>query len=169
MPHSQPDMGQKNNPKSKTLNPKATILGHAANTKGSLEFSSFQLPQAMHGYHSVVMGQKVKCGGDFLVFSSFSTIFHHNSDVLVQLSSSHIYSNGGVGALLGHGFSSHFLGGISPVALGNLCLRDESVQVHQRCYVHDRRKCLYSNCITFSKYIFRACKFSRKLNIKVCH
>ena len=29
----QPDMGQKNNPKSKTLNPKATVLGHAANTK----------------------------------------------------------------------------------------------------------------------------------------
>ena len=33
MPHSQPDMGQKNNPKSKTLNPKATVLGHSANTK----------------------------------------------------------------------------------------------------------------------------------------
>ena len=33
MPHSQPDMGQKNSPKSKTLNPKATVWGHAANTK----------------------------------------------------------------------------------------------------------------------------------------
>ena len=32
MPHSQPDMGQKNNPKSKTLNPMVTVLGHAANT-----------------------------------------------------------------------------------------------------------------------------------------
>ena len=84
----------------------------------------------MHGYHSVVMGQKVKCGGDFLVFSSFSTVFHHNSDVLVQQSSSHIYSNGGVGALLVHGFGSYFSGGISPVALGNLYLKDESVSLY---------------------------------------
>ena len=32
MPRSQLDMGQKSNPKSKNLNPKATVLGHAANT-----------------------------------------------------------------------------------------------------------------------------------------
>nr|POE97226.1 mediator of rna polymerase ii transcription subunit 33a [Quercus suber] len=72
---------------------------------------NFSLPQAIHGYHNLVMGQKVKRCGDFLVFSSFSTVFHHNIDVLVQLSSSHIYSNGGVGDLLGHGFGfgSHFL------------------------------------------------------------
>ncbi|GFZ04678.1 REF4-related 1 [Actinidia rufa] len=39
------------------------------------------------------------------------------------LNSSPISSNGGVGALLGHGFGSHFSGGISPVAPGILYLR----------------------------------------------
>ncbi|KAJ4727526.1 Mediator of RNA polymerase II transcription subunit 33A like [Melia azedarach] len=78
--------------------------------------------------------QKVKRWSDFLVFSASSTVFHHNSDAVVQLlrscfistlglTSSHICSNGGVGALLGHGFGSHFSGGMSPVAPGILYLR----------------------------------------------
>ena len=78
--------------------------------------------------------QKVKRWGDFLVFSASGTVFYHNSDAVVQLikacftstlglNSSHICSNGGVGALLGHGFGSHFSGGISPVAPGILYLR----------------------------------------------
>ncbi|GMY16614.1 mediator of RNA polymerase II transcription subunit 33B-like isoform X1 [Fagus crenata] len=78
--------------------------------------------------------QKVKRWGDFLIFSASGTVFHHNSDAVVQLikscftstlglSSSHNYSNGGVGALLGHGFGSHYIGGISPVAPGILYLR----------------------------------------------
>jgi hypothetical protein len=68
------------------------------------------------------------------VFSASRTVFHHNSDAVVQLlktcftstlglSSSHIYSNGGVGALLGHGTGSQFSGGITPVAPGILYLR----------------------------------------------
>ncbi|EOX94836.1 Reduced epidermal fluorescence 4, putative isoform 1 [Theobroma cacao] len=78
--------------------------------------------------------QKVKRWNDFLVFSASRTVFHHSSDAVVQLlrscftstlglSPSIIYSNGGVGALLGHGFGSHFSGGMSPVAPGILYLR----------------------------------------------
>ncbi|OMP04999.1 hypothetical protein COLO4_09143 [Corchorus olitorius] len=78
--------------------------------------------------------QKVKRWSDFLVFSASRTVFHHSSDAVVQLlrscftstlglSPSTIYSNGGVGTLLGHGFGSHFSGGMSPVAPGILYLR----------------------------------------------
>ncbi|KAG5252002.1 mediator of RNA polymerase II transcription [Salix suchowensis] len=77
---------------------------------------------------------KVKRWSDYLVFSASRTVFHHNSDAVVQLLKScftstlglsppHISSNGGVGALLGHGFGSHFSGGITPVAPGILYLR----------------------------------------------
>ncbi|XP_022727549.1 mediator of RNA polymerase II transcription subunit 33B-like isoform X2 [Durio zibethinus] len=78
--------------------------------------------------------QKVKRWNDFLVFSASGTVFHHSSDAVVQLlrscftsilglSPSIIYSNGGVGALLGHGFGSHFSGGMDPVAPGIMYLR----------------------------------------------
>ncbi|XP_027097216.1 mediator of RNA polymerase II transcription subunit 33A-like [Coffea eugenioides] len=78
--------------------------------------------------------QKVKRWNDFLVFSASQTVFHHNSDAVVQLlracftttlglNSSSISSNGGVGGLLGHGFGSHFYGGMDPVAPGILYLR----------------------------------------------
>ncbi|KAK6913868.1 hypothetical protein RJ641_021189 [Dillenia turbinata] len=78
--------------------------------------------------------QKAKRWFDFLVFSASRTVFLHNSDAIVQLlkscfsatlhlNASHISSSGGVGPLLGHGFSSHFGGGISPVAPGILYLR----------------------------------------------
>ncbi|XP_059660526.1 mediator of RNA polymerase II transcription subunit 33B [Cornus florida] len=78
--------------------------------------------------------QKVKRWSDFLVFSASRTVFHHDSDAVVQLlrtcftstlglNSPHISSNGGAGALLGHGFGSHFSGGMSPVAPGILYLR----------------------------------------------
>ncbi|XP_052189469.1 mediator of RNA polymerase II transcription subunit 33A isoform X2 [Diospyros lotus] len=78
--------------------------------------------------------QKVKRWKDFLEFSASRTIFQHNNDSVVQLikscfaatlglNVSPLSSNGGVGALLGHGFGSHFYGGISPVAPGILYLR----------------------------------------------
>ncbi|XP_048336798.2 mediator of RNA polymerase II transcription subunit 33B isoform X1 [Ziziphus jujuba] len=78
--------------------------------------------------------QKVKRWSDFLVFSASQTVFHHNSDAVVQLlkacftstlglGSSNINCNGGLGGLLGHGFGSHYVGGISPVAPGFLFLR----------------------------------------------
>ncbi|CAL5415993.1 unnamed protein product [Camellia sinensis] len=78
--------------------------------------------------------QKAKRWSDFLVFSASRTVFLHNNDAVVQLLKScftatlglnvtPISSNGGVGALLGHGFGSHFYGGISPVAPGILYLR----------------------------------------------
>ncbi|KAI9115091.1 hypothetical protein K1719_014104 [Acacia pycnantha] len=78
--------------------------------------------------------QKAKRWSDFLVFSASRTVFLHNSDAVVQLlkscftatlgmNSSPFSCNGGVGALLGHGFKSHLCGGISPVAPGILYLR----------------------------------------------
>ncbi|PON80187.1 Mediator of RNA polymerase II transcription subunit [Parasponia andersonii] len=78
--------------------------------------------------------QKAKRWTDFLVFSASRTVFLHNSDAVVQLLKScftaalglnaiPISSNGGVGTLLGHGFGSHFCGGMSPVAPGILYLR----------------------------------------------
>ncbi|XP_021608160.1 mediator of RNA polymerase II transcription subunit 33B isoform X2 [Manihot esculenta] len=83
---------------------------------------------------AALWAQKVKRWSDFLVFSASGTVFHHNNDAVVQLlkscftstlgfSTSHISSNGGVGALLGHGFGCHFSGGITPVAPGILYLR----------------------------------------------
>ncbi|XVF72468.1 hypothetical protein PTKIN_Ptkin12aG0123500 [Pterospermum kingtungense] len=78
--------------------------------------------------------QKVKRWNDFIVFSASRTVFHHSRDAVVQLlrscftstlglSPSTIYSNGGVGSLLGHGFGSHFSGGMSAVAPGIMYLR----------------------------------------------
>ncbi|KAL7251897.1 hypothetical protein ACSBR1_013698 [Camellia fascicularis] len=78
--------------------------------------------------------QKAKKWSDFLVFSASRTVFLHNNDAVVQLlkscftatlglNANPISSDGGVGALLGHGFGSHFYGGISPVAPGILYLR----------------------------------------------
>ncbi|KAL0388671.1 UNVERIFIED_CONTAM: Mediator of RNA polymerase II transcription subunitA [Sesamum radiatum] len=66
--------------------------------------------------------QKAKRWSDFLVFSASRTVFLHSNDAVVQLlrscfsatlglnSSCCISSNGGIGALLGHGFGSHFNG-----------------------------------------------------------
>ncbi|CAA2988545.1 mediator of RNA polymerase II transcription subunit 33A isoform X1 [Olea europaea subsp. europaea] len=78
--------------------------------------------------------QKVKRWSDFLVFSASRTVFLHNNHAVIQLlkscfsstlglNSTCMSSNGGIGALLGHGFGSHFKGGISPVAPGILYLR----------------------------------------------
>ncbi|RDX69911.1 Mediator of RNA polymerase II transcription subunit 33A, partial [Mucuna pruriens] len=78
--------------------------------------------------------QKVKRWSDFFVFSASATVFHHSRDAVVQLlrscftstlglGSACIYNNGGVGTLLGHGFGSHYSGGITPVAPGFLYLR----------------------------------------------
>ncbi|KAK4418241.1 Mediator of RNA polymerase II transcription subunitA [Sesamum alatum] len=83
---------------------------------------------------AALWAQKVKRWSDFIVFSASQTVFHHSNDAVVQLirvcfttvlglNSSSVASNGGVGALLGHGFGSHFAGGISPVAPGILYLR----------------------------------------------
>ncbi|KAH7522398.1 hypothetical protein FEM48_Zijuj07G0134100 [Ziziphus jujuba var. spinosa] len=78
--------------------------------------------------------QKAKRWSDFLVFSASRTVFLHNKNTVFQLLKSCFaatlglnptpsLSNGSVGALLGHGFGSHFCGGISPVAPGILYLR----------------------------------------------
>ncbi|XP_010527414.1 PREDICTED: mediator of RNA polymerase II transcription subunit 33A-like [Tarenaya hassleriana] len=78
--------------------------------------------------------QKAKRWFDFLVFSASRTVFLHNQDAVVQLlrncfsatlglNATPMSHDGGVGALLGHGFGSHFYGGISPVAPGILYLR----------------------------------------------
>ncbi|KAL6971433.1 Mediator of RNA polymerase II transcription subunit 33A [Sarracenia purpurea var. burkii] len=78
--------------------------------------------------------QKAKRWSDFLIFSASRTVFLHNNDAVVQLLKScftailrqnlaPLSRNGGVSALLGHGFGSHFYGGISPVAPGILYLR----------------------------------------------
>lgn len=78
--------------------------------------------------------QKAKRWSDFLVFSASRTVFLQNCDAVVQLlkscftatlglTANPLSNHGGVGALLGHGFGSHFCGGISPVAPGILFLR----------------------------------------------
>lgn len=76
--------------------------------------------------------QKVKRWSDFLTFSASRTVFHHNNNAVVQLlrscfnatlGLSPAHSSGGVGSLLGHGFGSHFCGGLSPAAPGILYLR----------------------------------------------
>ncbi|MED6195437.1 Mediator of RNA polymerase II transcription subunit 33B [Stylosanthes scabra] len=78
--------------------------------------------------------RKVKQWSDFFAFSASRTVFHHSRDAVVQLlkscfastlglGSACLYKNGGVGALLGHGFGSHIYGGMSPVAPGILYLR----------------------------------------------
>lgn len=78
--------------------------------------------------------QKAKRWRDFLVFSGSRTVFLHNKDAVVQLlkscftatlelKSTSISSNGGVGALLGHGFGYNLDGEINPVAPGILYLR----------------------------------------------
>lgn len=82
---------------------------------------------------AALWAQKVKRWSDFLVFSASRTVFHHNSDAVVQLLrvcfattlglNSSKSCNFGVGSLLGHGFGSHFSGGICPVAPGILYLR----------------------------------------------
>lgn len=88
---------------------------------------------------AALWAQKAKRWSDFLVFSASQTVFHHNNDAIVQLlrvcfstalglNSCSVGTNGGVGALLGHGFGSHFAGGISAVAPGILYLR-----VHRAC------------------------------------
>ncbi|XP_078441460.1 mediator of RNA polymerase II transcription subunit 33A-like isoform X2 [Wolffia australiana] len=76
--------------------------------------------------------QKVKRWTDFLTFSASRTIFHNNHDAVAQLLRSCFHAAlglhtgpapAGVGSLLGHGFGSHFCGGLSPVAPGILYLR----------------------------------------------
>ncbi|XAR58520.1 hypothetical protein NMG60_11013948 [Bertholletia excelsa] len=86
---------------------------------------------------SSLWAQKVKRWSDFLIYSASHAVFQHNRDAVEQLlrrcfmctlglDSSLTSSNGGVGALLGHGFVSHFSSGISAVAPGMLYL-----QVHR--------------------------------------
>lgn len=78
--------------------------------------------------------QKAKRWSDFLVFSASRTVFLHDNNAVVQLlrscftatlglNTDPTTSRGGVSALLGHGYGSHFNGGISPVAPGILYLR----------------------------------------------
>ncbi|CAI0395338.1 unnamed protein product [Linum tenue] len=78
--------------------------------------------------------QKAKRWSDFLVFHASQTVFHHNSDAVVQLLRScftstlgitplYISGSGSVGALLGHGFGSHYSGGIAPVSPGILYVK----------------------------------------------
>lgn len=78
--------------------------------------------------------QKAKRWSDFLVFSASRTVFLQSRNAVFQLlkscfaatlgqTATPTLSNGSVGALLGHGFGSHFCGGISPVAPGILYLR----------------------------------------------
>ncbi|XP_071742043.1 mediator of RNA polymerase II transcription subunit 33A-like [Rutidosis leptorrhynchoides] len=83
---------------------------------------------------AALWSQKAKKWSDFLVFSSSRTVFLHDNDAVTQLlkscftvtlglNYSLVSSQGGVGALLGHGFGSNFYGEISPVAPGFLYLR----------------------------------------------
>lgn len=105
-----------------------TVVGPALNTLAA------GCPWPCMPIIASLWAQKVKRWADYLIFSASRTVFHHNSDAVVQLlkscftstlglNSSPFCSNGGVGALLGHGFGSHYSGGMSPVAPGILYLR----------------------------------------------
>lgn len=87
---------------------------------------------------AALWAQKVRRWHDFIVFNSARTVFMQNKCAVSQLLRSCFASalgstntimprlavHGGVGALLGHGFSSHSSpGGMSPVAPGILYLR----------------------------------------------
>lgn len=83
---------------------------------------------------AALWAQKVKRWSDFLVFSASKTVFRHSNEAVVKLlkvcfstalgsNSSSVASNGGVGALLGHGFGSNLAGGLSAIAPGILYLR----------------------------------------------
>ncbi|KAJ0699236.1 putative mediator of RNA polymerase II transcription subunit 33A/B [Helianthus annuus] len=81
---------------------------------------------------SALWVQKAKRWTDYLIFSASRTVFHHNSNAVVQLlkmcfksaiAQPPVFSSGCVGGLLGHGFGSHSSGGIYPVAPGILYLR----------------------------------------------
>lgn len=83
---------------------------------------------------AALWAQKVKRWSDFLVFSASKTVFRHSNEAVVKLlkvcfttalgsHSSTVASNGGVGALLGHGFGSNLAGGLSAIAPGILYLR----------------------------------------------
>ncbi|KAF3793040.1 Mediator of RNA polymerase II transcription subunit 33A [Nymphaea thermarum] len=79
--------------------------------------------------------QKAKRWNDFLIFSASRTVFLQSTDAVVQLlqscfsatldssSGNPLSSNGGVGALLGHGLVPLPSGGLLPVAPGILYLR----------------------------------------------
>nr|XP_029143291.1 mediator of RNA polymerase II transcription subunit 33A isoform X2 [Arachis hypogaea] len=82
--------------------------------------------------------QKVKRWSDYLVLSASRTVFHCNKDAVVQLlrscfkstlglGSACLHNNGGVGALLGHGYgvgvNSKTSDGVSPIAPGTICLK----------------------------------------------
>ncbi|KAI3805972.1 hypothetical protein L1987_21860 [Smallanthus sonchifolius] len=81
---------------------------------------------------SALWVQKAKRWTDYLIFSASRTVFHQNSNAVVQLlrlcfksaiTQPPSFSGGCVGGLLGHGFGSNSSGGISPVAPGILYLR----------------------------------------------
>ncbi|KAK9726140.1 hypothetical protein RND81_05G192800 [Saponaria officinalis] len=83
---------------------------------------------------SSLWAQKAKRWTDFLIVSASRTVFSRNNDAVFQLlkscfasvlglTASPKCSNGGVGALLGHGLGSHFSNGVAPVAPGIFFLR----------------------------------------------
>lgn len=83
---------------------------------------------------AALWAQKAKRWSDFLIHSASRTVFNLNNDAVVQLLRSCFSSvlgfnasprcrNGGVGALLGHGFGSRHSNGMSPVAPGIFYLR----------------------------------------------
>ena len=98
--------------------------------------------------------QKVKRWSDFLVFSASQTVFHHNSDAVVQLlkscftstlglSSSRAYSNGSVGAPPWSWLWFPFVWWDFSCCPRNSLLA--CAPVCQRCNVPDRRGALSSN------------------------
>uniref|UniRef100_A0A803MX65 Mediator of RNA polymerase II transcription subunit 33A n=1 Tax=Chenopodium quinoa TaxID=63459 RepID=A0A803MX65_CHEQI len=83
---------------------------------------------------AALWAQKAKRWSDFLIHSASRAVFNLNNDAVVQLLRSCFSSvlgfnasprcrNGGVGALLGHGFGSGYSNGMSPVAPGIFYLR----------------------------------------------
>lgn len=100
----------------------------------TLQFLSLACPSPCKPIVASLWTQKAKRWSNFLIFSASRTVFLRNSHGVVQLLKScftatlgrnptPILGNGGIGALLGHGFESHFFGGVFPIAPGIVYLR----------------------------------------------
>ncbi|KAL3647903.1 hypothetical protein CASFOL_008871 [Castilleja foliolosa] len=116
-----------------TYNCKGNRAHHLTLVQPALTNLGIHCPLPSLSVISSLWAQKVKHWTDYTIYAASKAVFHHNNDAIVQLLrvcfktalglNSSVTSNGGVGALLGHGLGSPFSGGNSTVAPGTLYLK----------------------------------------------
>ncbi|KAL3647904.1 hypothetical protein CASFOL_008872 [Castilleja foliolosa] len=116
-----------------TYSCKGLRIRHLTLVKPALTNLSICCPWPSMSIIAAFWAQKVKYWTDYNIYAASQTVFHHNNDAIIQLLrvcfttalglNSSVTSNGGVGALLGHGLGSPFSRGIYTVAPGTLYLR----------------------------------------------